>query len=181
MSTYPREPTDQEKNDIAGAAFPGTPVSRVDFTDVWMLAAYNNDLDFNCFAWSILAITTITIPDKLDTLEYLAGRAKDKYGAPYDYVPTAPRADNADIIAWGSATNNIMHASRSCTKSLLQSYAGEFNLRFDFSKGSPGEHFPSDTIWTSKFGDRLAFITHPRNWLSGGVWGTEQGALKIKE
>ena len=180
MSTYPRKPTTQEKKDIAETAFPGTPIGKVDFTDVWMLAGFNNDLDFNCFAWSILAITTISIPDKLDNVEYLAAHAKDKYGGPYDYVPTGAGAADAAVIAWGSATNNIMHASRICTKSLLQDYAGEFGLSFNFSS-SAASGFPSGPIWSSKFGDRLAFITHPRNWLSGGVWGTAQGTLKIKK
>ena len=179
-STFPRAPTTAEKTQIAAIAFPATPVGALNFTGVWMLAPLNNDLDFNCFAWSILALTTISIPDKLDTLEYLAGRAKEKYGGPCDYVPTSLGAADAAIVAWGSATNNIMHASRICTKSLLEDYAGEFHLSFDFSSAA-ASGFPSGPIWTSKFGDRQAFITHPRNWLSGSVWGTAQGDLKIKK
>lgn len=178
MSSYPRRPTDEEKKDIAEAAFPGTPIASIDFTHVWMLADWVNDLEFNCFAWSILEITTISIPDKLDTLNYLAGRAKQLYGAPYDYVPTDVLGDSV-IVAWGNNADDIMHASRYCTKVLLQEYAGDFNLKLNFSS-SAASGFPSE-MWSSKFGDRLGFITHPRNWLSCGVWGTEQGALKIKQ
>ena len=178
MSTYPRRPTDEEKKEIAEITFPGKPIKDIDFTDVWMLAPLHNDLDFNCFAWSILAITTISIPDKLDTFAYLAERAKEKYGAPYDYVATELGASNAAIVAWGDGVNDIMHASRYCTKSLLQEHASEFHLELDFSNPA-ASGFPKET-WSSKFGDRLAFITHPRSWLTDGVWGTAQGAFKIK-
>lgn len=179
MAKYPRRPTDQEKKHIVSTVFEDKPVADVDFRDVWMLTDfYGEDLDFNCFAWSILAITTITIPDKLDTLVHLAGQAKEKYGAPYNYSLTDLSAKDAVIVAWGDSPNDIMHASRICTKTLLLDHAKEFRLKFDFSSAAAAG-FP-DEIWSSKFGDKYALITHPKEWLSGGVWGTAQGALKIK-
>ena len=178
-ATYPRRPTDQEKKDIVSTVFENKPIEDVDFTNVWMLTDFHgDDLDFNCFAWSILGITTIPIPSKLDTLVHLAGQAKEKYGAPYNYSPTGVGADNAVIVAWGGGPKDIMHASRICTKTLLLDHAKEFRLKFDFSSAAAAD-FP-DKIWSSKFGDRYALITHPREWLSGGVWGTAQGALTIK-
>lgn len=177
MSTYPRKPTQEEKREIAEIVFPDKPFESVDFTDVWMLAdLYPTELDFNCFGWSLLVPQTISIPDRLDTLYYLAERAKQQYGAPYNYMPTTLGASNAVITAWGDGPNDVMHVSRICSKSLLEQYAKEFNLKFDFDSPSAAG-FPS-SIWSSKFGDRQAFTTHPRDWLSGGVWGTAQGDLR---
>ena len=182
-STYPRKPTAEEKKEIAEIVFPpdnkkcSKTFEQLDFTDVWMLAEmYPTHLDFNCFGWSLLVASTISIPDKLDTLNYLAGRATKLYGAPYDYVPTTMGASNAVITVWGSEPNDIMHVSRIVSKDLLQRYEKEFNLKLDFDAPSAAG-FP-DSVWSSKFGDRQAFITHPKNWLSGGVWGTEQEDLK---
>lgn len=194
MTTYPSRPTDEDKELIAGLVFPNKPVGDVDFTDVWMLAPYVNDLTFNCFSWSILSTATISIPDRLNNVQHLAGHATEMYGAPFDYElltipgPLNPDtgirgtpvkgAHDATIIAWGDDVNNIKHASRICTKSLLQDYAGEFNLEFDFSSPA-AEGFPSGAIWSSKCGDCCGFITHSRNWLDNGTWGTEQGDLRV--
>ena len=178
--TYPRKPTEQERKKIAEYAFPDTPVNEVDFTDVWMLADFRNDLEFNCFAWSILAINTVIIPPKLENVTYYVQNAKKKEGSPYDYSPTGKGAADAAIIAWGSAKDDIMHTSRICSKSLLEESVGEFKLAFDFSSAA-AKDFPKGTFWSSKFGDTHAFITHPRNWLSGGCWGTAQGAYKTKK
>lgn len=177
--TYPRRPTEEEKEQIAETIFPDKKVDEIDFSDVWMLTGFIEAPDFNCFAWSILAIATISIPDKLSTMLYLCERAKEKYGAPFDYVKTNLASSDAVIIAWGKDQDDIMHASRYVTKSLLKEYQNEFRLTLNFdspdAKGFPNE------IWSSKLGDGVALLTHPKNWLEGAVWGTKQGVLKIKE
>lgn len=177
MSTYPRKPTDEEKKDIAEIVFPEKPFEHIDFTDVWMLSEmYPGDLDFNCFSWSILVNYTIPIPDRLDTFNYLAGSAVKQYRAPFNYMPTTLGASNAVITAWGSAQNDIMHATRICSKDLLIKTAANFKLKFNFDAPSAAG-FPS-SVWSSKLGDRQAFITHPKDWLKGGIWGSAQEDLK---
>ena len=85
-------------------------------------------------------------------------------------------ASNAVITVRGSEPNDIMHVSRIVSKDLLQRYEKELNLKFDFNASS-ADGFP-DSVWSSKFGDRQTFITHPKGWLSCGIWGTEQEDLK---
>lgn len=178
MSTYPRVPSTKEKQELAAIVFPTRPFNQIDFTDVWMLAEmYPTHLDFNCFSWSLLANHTIPIPGTLDTFNHLANIAIKKYRAPFNYVPTTFGGSNAVITVWGSAQNDIMHASRICSKSLLLKYAAEFNLKFDFDEASG---FP-DSVWSSKFGDRQSFITHPKDWLNGGIWGSAQEDLEVKQ
>ena len=46
---------------------------------------------------------TISIPDRLDTFNYLAGMAKKQCDAPHDYIPTRLGASDAVITAWGMA------------------------------------------------------------------------------
>ena len=129
MSTYPRKSTDEDKVDIAETTFPGVSVNALDFKDVWMLAPFINELDFNCFSWSIqdLVDTFSYMPDSLGTLEHLVRHAKQRYGGPVQlYVPTdSIGAADAAIIAWGSGNDHIRHISRICTKTLLQNYAAE--------------------------------------------------------
>ena len=166
--TFPRLPTDKEKEDIAAIVFQ-KPASKVNFTDVWLLAPLYNSLEYNCMGWSILVSQSISIPDKLDTFNYLAAHAVDRYGAPYDYTPTTYGAADAAIRVWGSDPEDVMHASRLCTKELLKRYEYDFQLKLDFDAPA-AQGFP-DVVWSSKYGDRQAFTTHPRDWLEGSVWG----------
>ncbi len=177
---YPRKPTDEEKKDLAEICLPEKSFKDVDFTDVWLLAPlFNSELVWNCFGWSILTPQTISIPAKLDNLNYLAAHATEKYHvSPYDYIPVTSEEDPKAIRVWGEAKDDIGHVSRICNQALLQKYAHDFDLKLSFG-GSSTADFPAE-IWSSKLGDRQGFITHPINWLEGGVWGDKVEDLKIK-
>ena len=178
MATFPRLPSDKEKEDLAAIVFKKKP-SEVNFTDVWLLAPLYNELEFNCMGWSILEPQSISIPDKLENLNYLAGNAKKVYNAPYNYVPTDYGDEDAAIRVWGSNSKDIMHVSRVCTEDLLKKQADNFQLQLNFDAPA-AKGFPA-VVWSSKYGDRQAFTTHPRNWLDGGVWGKGIEDLKIKQ
>lgn len=164
-TTYPRLPNEEEKKEIADLVF-GKPASEVDFEGVWLLAPVYNDLTFNCFGWSLLVSDTITIPKNIQDFNYLAGHATEAPQAPYNYTPTDRGAANAVVRAWGKGSD--LHAARLGTKDLLKHHASDFQLKLNF-KAPAAKGFP-DEFWSSKFGDRMAFITHPRDWFQGSMW-----------
>ena len=176
--TFPRLPTDEEKKLIAETVFDEKPVSEVDFSGVWMLAPFINELEFNCMGWSLLLNQFICIPGTVANVNYLAGRAIEEYHAPYDYVPTAFGAADAVIRVWGSDPKDVMHVSRFCTMDELKKYAVDFGAELDFDAPS-AKGFPKET-WTSKYGVKNAFTTHPKGWLENSVWGKGVEDLKLK-
>lgn len=176
--SFPRRPTRDEQIEIAEAIFPDKEFSTVSFGNVWMLTNFIGAPNFNCFAWAILATSTISIPDKLSNFEYLAENAQSKFGAPFDYEPTTTGGADAVIDAWGDDTNNITHATRLITKKQLIEYQEEFELVIEFDTAE-ALGFP-DSSWSSKLGDGVALLIHPRDWLDGSVFGTVQGSMKVQ-
>ena len=178
-STFPREPTPEEKKRIAKDLFEHKPFKKIDFRGVWLLAPLDCMLDFNCMGWSILEPQSISIPDKLSTYLYLAGNAVKTYAAPFDYTPTGYGDADAVIRVWGEGDDHVMHASRLCTKELLKTYGDNFQLKLNFD-ARDARGFPEE-IWSSKYGDKMALITHPKNWLEGGPWGKGLEDLKVQD
>jgi hypothetical protein len=175
---FPRKPNDDEKALLAETLFPDKEFDYIDFSEVWMLSPWAGSPDFNCFAWSIGANTTIRIPGNVNSATYQCERAKTMHGARNNYKEARLADSDAVILLWGNGNNDILHASRLVTKSFLQEYQGEFRLNLDF-RSREAQGFP-DTTWSSKLGDRFALIAHPKDWLQDGDFGRQQTAYEVK-
>ena len=173
--TYPRELTNQEKNEL----LPQTS-NPPDWTGVYLLSEFRLDEqdEFNCMGWALNDHDIVRISNKADSVLYLLNKEAEEDDTEYELITDDDYSD-AKFMLFGEGTD-VGHITIKLTYDEIKARSKDFNFikKVDFNQLKENE--VPDSFWCCAIGGGYGVITHPQNWFVSEAHPDIVGGIKVK-